>query len=119
MTTRPKLKLGSHLLPGLAAVGLFAVMTAAFLSASFPQPQGFPANANITASIGYAIFNLDLGDVAGESFLAAFIIIALTLDVALDGSIHLARRDRSDEDSSVIADGGQKLKNHVFNEGDE
>lgn len=119
MTTRPKLKLGSHLLPGLAAIGLFIVMTAAFLSASFPQPQGFPADANITASIGYAMFNLNLGDVAGESFLAAFIIIALTLDVALNGSIHLARREYSDSDTSVITDGGQKLKNHVFNEGDD
>ncbi|ERG96666.1 hypothetical protein [Haloquadratum walsbyi] len=119
MTTRPELKLGSHLLPGLAAIGLFIVMTVAFLSASFPQPQGFPANANITASIGYAMFNLDVGDVAGESFLAAFIVIALTLDVALDGSIHLARRERSEEDSSVLTDGGRKLKKQIFNEGDE
>ena len=95
MTTKPELNLGSHLLPGAAAAALFVVMAATFLSASFPEPQGFADGANVTASIGYAIFNLDLGDIPGESFLAAFLIIAVTLDVALDGAVHLATRQEA------------------------
>jgi NADH-quinone oxidoreductase subunit J len=102
MTTKPRLKLGSHLVPGLAAVALFGVMAAVFLQTSFGEAAGFPEGANITASIGYAMFNLDFGAVAGESFLVAFIIMAVALDVALDGAVHLAKRD--DEGSFVEAD---------------
>ncbi|SFR45042.1 proton-conducting membrane transporter [Halogeometricum limi] len=110
MTTKPQLKLGSHLVPGLAAVALFVVMAAAFLTASFPQVQGFPADANITASIGYAMFNLDFGDVPSESFLVAFIVIAVALDVALDGTILLARRESGTAEGGLISDGGRRLK---------
>jgi NADH-quinone oxidoreductase subunit J len=113
MTTKPELKLGSHLLPGLAAAALFVVMAATFLTASFPDPQGFAEGSNITASIGYAMFNLDLGDVPGESFLAAFLLIAVALDVALDGAVHLARRS-DDEDRALLTDGGTKLKQTLF-----
>jgi cytochrome b subunit of formate dehydrogenase len=41
MTTRPRLKLGKHLIPGLAAVALFVVMAAAFLASEFLAPEGF------------------------------------------------------------------------------
>ncbi|RLM59213.1 proton-conducting membrane transporter [Halobellus sp. Atlit-31R] len=119
MTTKPELNLGSHLVPGLAAIALFVVMAATVLSATFPDPQGFAGDANIVASIGYAMFNLDFGDVAGESFLAALIVIAVTLDVALDGSIHLARREGDESGPSLLADGGQELKRSLFGEDDD
>jgi len=113
MTTKPELNLGSHLVPGLAAAALFVVMAATILASSFPEPQGFAEGANITASIGYAMFNLDLGDVAGESFLVAFILIAVTLDVALDGAVHLATREDG-EGRRLLADGGRELRRTLF-----
>jgi NADH-quinone oxidoreductase subunit J len=118
MTTKPELNLGSHLVPGLAAVALFVVMVAAFLSASLPDPTGFGADANITASIGYAMFNLDFGDVASESFLVAFIVIAVALDVALDGAVLLARREYDTEDG-LVSDGGRRLKQTLTGSGDD
>ena len=118
MTTKPELNPGSHLLPGVAAAALFVVMAATFLSASFPDPQGFAGGANVTASIGYAMFNLDLGDIPGESFLAAFIIIAITLDVALDGAVHLATREEGSDDRTLLADGGRELKRTLFGGGE-
>lgn len=95
MTTRPRLKLGRHLLPGLAAVALFVVMTAAFLSAQFPASQGF-GKGSITASIGYALFDLS-GPIASEQFLVAFEIMGVLLVAALTGAVMLARRE---EDST-------------------
>jgi NADH-quinone oxidoreductase subunit J len=118
MTTKPELNLGSHLLPGLAAAALFVVMAATFLSASYPEPQGFPEGANVTASIGYAMFDLDLGDIPGESFLVAFLTIAVTLDVALDGAVHLATREGDGGGRTLLADGGRELKRTLFG-GDE
>jgi NADH-quinone oxidoreductase subunit J len=121
MTTKPQLKLGSHLVPGLAAVALFVVMAVVFLGASFPNPQGFAENANITASIGYTMFNLDFGDVTGESMLVAFITIAVTLDVALDGAVHLAKREEGGQVRTILTDGGRELKRTLFDdeEGDQ
>jgi NADH-quinone oxidoreductase subunit J len=119
MTTKPELNLGSHLVPGLAAVALFAVMVAAFLSASLPDPTGFGADANITASIGYAMFNLDFGDVASESFLVAFIVIAVALDVALDGAVLLARRESGNTEDGLVSDGGRRLKRTLTGSGDD
>ena len=117
-TTRPELDLGSHLVPGLAALALFAVMAATFITAEFPAPQGFPADANITASIGYAMFNLDFGSVPAESFLVAFRVIAIALDAALDGAIILARRESDGKNVSLLADGGRELKRTVLGDGD-
>jgi NADH-quinone oxidoreductase subunit J len=117
-TTRPELDLGSHLAPGLAAFALFVVMAGAFITAQFPDPQGFPADANITASIGYAMFNLDFGSVPSESFLVAFLVIAIALDAALDGAIILARREQDGETVSLLADGGKELKRAVLGETD-
>lgn len=97
MTTRPRLRLGGHLLPGLAAVALFLVLAAVALTSSFEDPAGFAEGANITANLGYALFNIPAGDVPSEGFLAAFLIVAIVLDAALDGAVMLARRDDSDE----------------------
>lgn len=123
MTTRPRLRLGSHLLPGLIAVVFFGVLTFIFLGASFGDAAGFAEDAHITAAIGYALFNIGIGDVPSEGFLAAFILIALVLDAALDGAVMLAFRDdeeegaisqvrsqfsSSDQTSTVRRDGGDE-----------
>lgn len=109
MTTRPRLNLGSHLLPGIAAVALFAVLAVVFLTASFEQAAGFPADASITANIGYALLDLQqLGTIPTEGFLVALIVIAVVLDAALDGAVMLARREGEDRLTSVIrTDGGR------------
>lgn len=108
MTTRPRLKLGSHLVPGLAAVALFVVLAAAFLSAQFPAPQGF-GDGSITASIGYAMFNLQ-GPLPSEGFLVAFEIIDVVLVAALAAAVMLARREAGrgplEGPDDVRADGG-------------
>ena len=107
--SRPRLNLGSHLLPAVAAVALFGVIAAVVLTSSFGPAQGFPTDANVVASIGRAMFGLEGADVAGESFLVAFIAIALTLDAALDGSILLAKREESGSAVTLLADGGRRL----------
>nr|WP_305882604.1 proton-conducting membrane transporter [Haloplanus ruber] len=103
------MRVGSHLLPGLAAVALFVVIAVAVLRASFGDPQGFPSDGSITASIGYAMFNLDMGAVPGEGFLVAFIVIAIALDAALDGSILLAKREEEGSAVALLADGGRQV----------
>ena len=110
MTTKPELRTGSHLLPGLAAVALFVVIAAAVLRASFGDPQMFGPDAEITASIGYAMFNLDMGTVPGEGMLVAFIVIAVALDAALDGAILLAKREEDGSAVALLADGGRQVR---------
>lgn len=94
MTSKPRLRSGSKLVPGLAAVALFVTMSLAFLNASFDAPAGFPADANITANIGYAMFDLGgMATIPSEGFLVAFEIIDIVLVAALVGSVMLARRE--------------------------
>ena len=119
MTSRPRPKVGSHLLPGLAAVALFAVIAAAVLTSSFGPAQGFPADANIAASIGRAMFGISGADVGGESFLVAFIVIALALDAALDGSLLLAKREEGGSTVTLLADGGRRLFGRDDEEGED
>lgn len=112
MTTKPQLKLGSHLVPGLAAVALFGVMAVVFLQASFGDAAGFPEGASITASIGYAMFNLDIAQaeatlVDSESFLVAFEIIDIVLVAALAGAVMLARREAGGFMGELLTDGGR------------
>ena len=113
MTTKPSLRTGSHLLPGLAAVALFVVMTVAILRASFGDPQMFGPDAEITASIGYAMFNLDMGTVPGEGMIVAFIVIAVALDAALDGAILLAKREEEGSAVALLADGGRQIRDRL------
>ncbi|GAB3311562.1 proton-conducting membrane transporter [Haloplanus rallus] len=113
MTTKPKLRVGSHLLPGLAAVALFVVIAVAVLRASFGDPQGFPSDGSITASIGYAMFNLDMGAVPGEGFLVSLIVIAVALDAALDGSLLLAKREQDGSAVALLADGGRRVRDRL------
>lgn len=103
MTTRPELAREGNWAAGLAAVALFAVLAAAFLTASYPAPMAFSEGASVVASIGYAMFDLE-SPIPSEGFLVSFIVIAIVLDAALDGSIMLATRD--DDESEAVTDGG-------------
>ena len=113
MTSKPELRTGSHLLPGLAAVALFVVIATVVLRASFGDPQGFPSDGSITASIGYAMFNLDMGAVPGEGMIVAFIVIAVALDAALDGAILLAKREEDGSAVALLADGGRQVGERI------
>ncbi|MFW6003058.1 MAG: NADH-quinone oxidoreductase subunit F [Halanaeroarchaeum sp.] len=95
MTTRPELADDVDLLPGLVAAGLFAVLAVVVLGASFAGAAGFETEAPITASMGYALIDLEgvAATVVSEGFLAPLIIIAFLLDAALGGAVMLARRD--------------------------
>jgi NADH-quinone oxidoreductase subunit J len=122
VTTGPRLRLGPQLLSGLAAVILFALLAVVFVDAPLPTAAGFTGDASITANIGYALFGIETGaaDIRGESFLAAFLILALVLDAALEGGVMLARRelggevvtaltssdDTEPDDAATVAPGG-------------
>ena len=124
---RPQLNTEGSLLPGLAAVALFAVLAAVFVTVSFPAPAGFPSGDAITKSLGAAMFDIaptaimDDGEAAvpGEGFLVAFLIIGVLLDAALDGAVMLAKREEAGENvgrgtdaetdgAAVAADGGEE-----------
>lgn len=100
MTTRPRLAdFDRSIVTGLAAVALFGLMAAVFLTAQFDQPAGFPAGLSVVKSIGFAMFDISAEDaIVGEGFLAVFLIIAIALDAALDGSLMLAERDEGGEE---------------------
>jgi NADH-quinone oxidoreductase subunit J len=97
--TRPRLKRGLSLRRGLAAVALFVVLAAVYLNAAFRSAAGFGEGAEITRSIGAALFGIDPaavtsgGAVPAEGFLVALILVAILLDAALDGALMLAKRD--------------------------
>lgn len=112
-TNTPDIRTGKQLLPGLAAVALFVLLAAAFLTSSFSTPTGFPADASIVSNIGYALFNIDAGGVPAEGFIAAFFTVAIVLDAALDGAILLARREGDEQPEAVVpererAQGGEE-----------
>lgn len=99
---------GSRVAPAAVAGGLFAVIAATVGAADFGGPvAGFPADASVVHNIGYALFNLggyEVASIPAEGFLAAFLIVAVALDVAVDGAVYLAKRE---EDGSVVAAVGQ------------
>ncbi|WP_137289889.1 hypothetical protein [Natronorubrum halophilum] len=109
MTDGPKLRLGPSLLPGVLAVALFGLMALVVLNTPF-EPMadgGFPGVESITAGIGYALFNLEAlqeanGVPGTELFLAAFFLVALALDAALDASLVLAKREEDGEPVSAL-----------------
>jgi len=113
MTSKPTLRVGSHLLPGLAAVALFVVIATVILRASFGAPQGFPSDASITASIGYAMFNLDMGSIPSEGFIVAFEIIDAVLVAALAAAVMLARREQGGDVVALLADGGRQVRDQL------
>lgn len=96
MTTRPRLRLGRHLLPGLAAIALFLVFAAVIFGSTFDDFSGFPTEDSVLRNIGFALLNIDAGGIPVAGFLVAFIAIAVLLDAALGGAIMLASRDDED-----------------------
>ena len=98
------------LVPAIAVGSLFAVMSVVVLSAEFGDfSDGLEAfeGESVVHNIGYALFNLGEHGVAtipSEGFLAAFLIIAVALDVAVDGAVYLAKRE---EDGSIVSAVGQ------------
>ncbi|MFC4437127.1 MULTISPECIES: hypothetical protein [Natrialbaceae] len=112
MTTGPKLRLGESLLPGVLAVALFGVMALVVLNTSFTTAMadaGYPEGISITSEIGYAMLDLAAlqsteGNVANtEPFLAAFLLIAVVLDAALDASLVLAKRETEGEPVAALS----------------
>ena len=105
---------GSRLLPAAAVTLVFGVMAVTFLGAEFTQHDGFShgldvfAGESVVHNIGYALFNLtgyeELSTIPSEGFLAAFLIVAVALDVAVDGAIYLAKRE---EEGSIVSAVGQ------------
>jgi NADH-quinone oxidoreductase subunit J len=94
MTTKPEpIDFDRSLVPGITAVALFIVMAAVFVTADFGTAAGFPADRSIVAGIGNALLGITDGGLVPESFLVAFILIAIALDAALDGALLLAKRD--------------------------
>ena len=102
MTTRPRLHTSSTQVVGLVAFVLFGVLAAVFLTADFGSHATFEGATGITASIGYAMFNLDAGAFPSEGFLVSFIIIAVVLDAALDVAVMLGLRE---EEDAMASDG--------------
>jgi len=109
----------SGLVPGVVALALFGVMAAAFVGADFGAPAGLEVSGEaadtITHNVGYALLDLDLGSLAAETdgFLATFIIAALTLDVAVDGALYLAKREEGGSIISAVGgafSGGRKVE---------
>jgi NADH-quinone oxidoreductase subunit J len=101
VTSRPRpVSLDRSLLPGLAAVGLFAVLAAVIIAADtsvLVESWGFP-DGSIVGSIGAALIGIS-PEVPVESFLVALLVIAIALDAALDGSLMLAKRDEATDDT--------------------
>ncbi|MBP1921315.1 NADH-quinone oxidoreductase subunit J [Halorubrum alkaliphilum] len=105
----------SRVLPAAVVTLVFGVMAVTFLGAEFGEFSTF-AGESVVHNIGYALFNLtgyeELSTIPSEGFLAAFLIVAVALDVAVDGAIYLAKRE---EDGSIVAavgeaftDGGER-----------
>jgi len=114
VTNKPELYDDFSPINGLAALALLGVLVAVFAAADFGDPAGFPADASVTAGIGYALFNLSEAGIAGttipsEGFLVAFVVIAVALDVAIDGAIYLAEREEEKGFGRAVADGGRSL----------
>lgn len=105
MTTRPRLRLGPHLLTGVVAVALFVVMAYVSLRTELGEVAGFPEGESVTRNIGFALFDIPT-TIPSEGFLAAFLLIALVLDAALDGAVLLARREEAGRMVTALGGGG-------------
>ena len=100
---------GSRIVPAIAVGALFVLMAVTSLTAEFGEAAGFPEGESVVHNIGYALFNLGdhgVATIPSEGFLAAFLIVAVALDVAVDGAIYLAKRE---EDGTIISAVGQAL----------
>lgn len=93
MTTRPQLRLGAHLLPGVVAIGTALVLLLVVLRSEFGEATGYPAGESVIENIGFALLNIDAGAIPAEGFLVALIAIAVVLDAALGGAVMLGMQD--------------------------
>lgn len=113
MVSRPELKADTNYLNGLAAVVLFVVLVAVFLTAGFDAPAGFE-DGSLVAGIGYALMDLHAESVVPvEGFLMAFELVGVVLVAAVVAAVTLARHD-TDENSGLVTaltDGGQPVDN--------
>ncbi len=98
MTTKPRLRFGRQLVPGVVAIALFGVFLAVIATSSFDEPVGFPEGISVIANIGFALLNIDAGPLDAEGFLVALIAIAVVLDAALGAAVMLAWRDEEQGD---------------------
>ena len=111
--SRPRLNTDLEFTRGVAALALFVVLAYVSLTATFGAPSGF-GEGSITASIGYAMFDLvDQAAHDSEPFLVAFEIIDVVLVAALVAAVMLARRESKGgplgggRDRTARADGGR------------
>lgn len=81
------------MLPGLVAIALFVVFVAFILSSTYVEPVGFPEGESVIENIGFALLNIDAGEIPADGFLVSLIAIAVVLDAALSGAVMLAWRD--------------------------
>lgn len=114
MTSRPRLYGGFSAAQGLAAVALFAVLALVFVTSSgWSAPAGFP-DGSVTASIGYAMFDLtEQAAIPSEPFLVAFEIIDMVLVAALVAAVLLAKRESGQDlygsaRKAIRTDGGRE-----------
>ena len=108
MTTRPRLRLGSTLAPGLLAVALFGAMATIVLNTNFGAMPSDPfGGLSVTSEIGYALLDLTAlqSDAVAETeqFLISFLLIAVLLDAALDASLVLAKREEEGEPVTALS----------------
>jgi NADH-quinone oxidoreductase subunit J len=109
--SRPRLSDELNPVAGLAAVALFGLFAAIFLTANFGSAAGLPTDVSITAGIGYAMFDLlDQTSLNTEGFLFAFLAIAFVLDAALGGALMLARREDEGVVRKRLTDGGTTVE---------
>jgi NADH-quinone oxidoreductase subunit J len=109
MVTKPRFAEDANMSNGLAAMALFVVFATVFLSASFPEPAGFPQDASLVVGIGYAMFDLTgRSPVPTEGFLAAFEMVDIVLVGALVAAVMLASHesDRVKGMVTALTDGG-------------
>jgi len=113
MVTKPQFAENANFSNGLAAVALFVVFAAIFLTTTFPEPAGFPQDASLVAGIGYAMFDLTgQSPVPTEGFLAAFEMVDIVLVGALVAAVMLASHesDRVKGMVTALTDGGSPTR---------
>lgn len=90
--SRPRIDRGIDLRAAAGVGTLFVVLAWVFATADLGPAAGF-GDASVTEALGYAILGIADRALVTESFLVAFIVLAVVLDAALSGAVHLARRE--------------------------
>ncbi|MFB6162936.1 MAG: hypothetical protein ABEJ86_05805 [Halococcoides sp.] len=91
--SRPRLDRGIDLRAAAGVATLFAVLAWVFATADLGAAAGF-GDVSVTEGIGFALLGLvEASPLVAEGFLVAFILLAVVLDAALGGAVHLARRE--------------------------